>query len=46
MKKTPSDIIILHMCTKNYDQMMYDLRDGAQWMDGQTDGRTDGPIKK
>ena len=23
MKKTPRDIIILHMCTKNYDQMMY-----------------------
>ena len=23
MKKTPADIIILHMCTKNYGQMMY-----------------------
>ena len=23
MKKTTGDIIILHMCTKNYDQMMY-----------------------
>ena len=23
MKKNPGDIIILHMCTKNYDQMMY-----------------------
>ena len=23
IKKTPGDIIILHMCTKNYDQMMY-----------------------
>ena len=23
MKKTPGDIIILHMCTKNYDQMLY-----------------------
>ena len=22
-KKTPGDIIILHVCTKNYDQMMY-----------------------
>ena len=22
-KKLPRDIIILHMCTKNYDQMMY-----------------------
>ena len=31
MKKTPGDIIILHMCTKNYDYMKY----------GQTDGRTE-----
>ena len=23
MKKIPGDIIILHMCTKNYDQIMY-----------------------
>ena len=23
MKKSPGDIIILHMCTKNYDHMMY-----------------------
>ena len=23
MKKTPGDITILHMCTKNYDLMMY-----------------------
>ena len=23
MKKQPGDIIILHKCTKNYDQMMY-----------------------
>ena len=23
MKKTPGHIIILRMCTKNYDQMMY-----------------------
>ena len=23
MKKRPGDIIILHTCTKNYDQMMY-----------------------
>ena len=22
-KKTPGDIIILHMCTKHYDQIMY-----------------------
>ena len=23
MKKTPGDIIVLHMCTKNNDHMMY-----------------------
>ena len=23
MKETPGDIIILHICTKNYDHMMY-----------------------
>ena len=23
MRKQPGDIIILHKCTKNYDQMMY-----------------------
>ena len=32
MKKTPGDIIILHICTKNYDHMMYGswdmVRDG------------------
>ena len=27
MKKTPGDIIILHMCTRNYDQMMYSSGD-------------------
>ena len=27
MKKTHGDIIILHMCTKNHDQMLYCLRD-------------------
>ena len=26
-KKQPGDIIILHKCTKNYDQMMYDSWD-------------------
>ena len=43
----PGDIIILHMCTKNYDQMMYGswdmdaiVRDGQ--MDWRTDRRTDG----
>ena len=35
------DIIILQMCTKNYDQMMYGSWD--MWrMDGQRDGRMDG----
>ena len=33
MKKQPGNIIILHKCTKNYDQMMYDswdmVRDGC-----------------
>ena len=35
MKKTPGDIIILHMCTENYDEMMY----GSWGMvyNGQTD---------
>ena len=27
IKKKPADIIILHKCTKNYDQMMYDSWD-------------------
>ena len=27
MKKTPGDIINLHKCTKNYDQMMYGSSD-------------------
>ena len=26
-EKKPGDIIILHMCTKNYDHMMYSSRD-------------------
>ena len=39
-EKTPEDIIILHMCTKNYDQMMYGSWDIV--CDGRTDGRTDG----
>ena len=42
MNKEPGDII-LHKCTKNYDQMMYGswdmLRDRLR--DGQTDGRTE-----
>ena len=43
MKKMPGDIIILHMCTKNYDQMMYGSWDMVR--DGQTDRRTDGRKK-
>ena len=30
MKKTSGDIFILHMCSKNYDQMMYDSCDMAR----------------
>ena len=39
----PGDIIILHTCTKNYDQMMCDSWDMAhnRWTDGQTDGKSD-----
>ena len=35
MKKTPRDIIILHMCTKNYDEIddVQFLRYGAQRTD-------------
>ena len=42
-KKNPGDIIILHMCTKNYDQMKYGswdmVRDGqmGRWTDGKSD---------
>ena len=43
MKKKPGDIIILHMCTKNYDEMKYDSWDMVR--DGRTDGRTDGRKK-
>ena len=39
MKKTPRDIIILHMCTKNYDVrfLRYGARQMDRWMDRQTD---------
>ena len=39
MKQMPQDIIILHMCTKNYGQMMYGSWDMGH--DGQMDGWTD-----
>ena len=35
-KKNPGDIIILHMHTKNYDQVMY-VPETRCAMDGQTD---------
>ena len=44
MKKTPQDIIILHMCTKHYDQMLYGSWDMV--CDRQTDGETDGWTEK
>ena len=40
MIKTLGDIIILHMCTKNYDQIMHGSCDMVR--DGRTDRRTDG----
>ena len=42
-KKTPGDIIILQMCTKNYDHMMYGSWDMVWdgWMDQKTDRKTD-----
>ena len=40
MKKTPGDIIILHMCTKNYNQMMYGSWDMVRH--GRTDKWTNG----
>ena len=44
MKKTPGDIIILHILTKIYDQMMYGSWDMVR--DRQTDRRTDGAREK
>ena len=38
MKEMPGDIIILHMCTKTYDQIMYGSWDMVP--EGQTDGQT------
>ena len=39
MKKTSGDTIILHICTKNYDQMMYGSWDMVcdRWMNGRTE---------
>ena len=38
MKKTPENIIIFHICSKNYDQMMYSSWDMVhdRWTDRQT----------
>ena len=38
MKKMPGDIIILHMCTKNLDHMIYGSWDMVR--NGQMDGQT------
>ena len=47
MKKTPADIIILHMCTINYGLMMYGSCDMVcNGMDGQKDRWTDGQTEK
>ena len=43
MKKTPGDIIVLHMCTKNNDHMMYSCWDmvhkvqSDRWTDRKSD---------
>ena len=44
-KNTPGYIIILHMCTKNYDHIIYGSWNVAcdRRMDGQTVGRMDKP---
>ena len=44
MKKTPRDIIILHKCSKNYNQIMYGSWDMVH--DRQTDGQMDGWMEK
>ena len=43
MKKMPGDIIILHKCTKSYDQVMdvWFLRYDARWTEGWMDGWMD-----
>ena len=42
LKKIPGDIIILHMCTKNYDEILY-YTNSEIWRatDEQTDGKSD-----
>ena len=42
MKQAPGDIIILHMCNKNYDQMMANLYGSWDMVhDRQTDEQTE-----
>ena len=46
--KIPGDITILHMCTKNCDQMIYSSWDMVcnRQTDGQTDRQTDSGMQK
>ena len=44
LRKNPADIIILHMCTKNYDQMMYGF--GGMVCNVQTDRQTCGQMDR
>ena len=46
MKKTTGEIIILHLCTKNYDQMLESSLDMVhnRWTD--TDEQTNGQMEK
>ena len=46
-KKTPRKMIILHMCTKNYDHMIFGSWDMVcnGWTDGQIDWWTNGKKK-
>ena len=43
LKKAPGDNIILHICTKNYDHIMYGSWDMVcnRWTDRRTHGRTE-----
>ena len=42
-EKKSRDVITLHRCTKNCDQMMYGSCDMVhnRWKDGQTEGKSD-----
>ena len=47
-KQKTAGIIILHMCTKNYDHIMYASWDKVhnRWMDRQMNRWTDGPTDR